>query len=237
MASRNSARDFSQLPLSFKLVEDITLDNFIVGDNDEIHYMLSHFIGSDLYQSLYLWGVSGSGKSHLLQAVCQLAAEKELMSSYLPLSESIAVPDWLDGMETFDLVCLDDLHKVAGNKEWEQALFHFYNRLKDAGGQLLMSADQAPQGLGVQLPDLLSRLSWSAVYKLNELDDEGKLQVMKDRSCVKGIPLTDEVASFILKRVGRDLEQILTTLEQLDHESLVRKRKITIPFVREIMGW
>lgn len=228
----------SQLSLSIGLRDDATFANFFPGDNDwllqAIHAQLSG--QGEAFQ--YIYGSEDSGKSHLLQAACHLADEKNLSSVYLPLDElALLSPDLLEGLENLDLVCIDDLHLIAGRSKWETAVFHLFNRLRDSGRCLIISADVPPAQLGVKLPDLSSRLAWGVTLSLQKLSDEQKNEALKLRARERGLELADDVARYILHRGPRTLRELFGMLEQLDHASLMAKRKLTIPFVRETLKW
>lgn len=228
----------SQLSLSIGLRDDATFANFLSADNTPAIAALQAQIRGCGENFQYLYGGEDSGKSHLLQAVCHLSDELGLRSVYLPLEElALLSPDLLDGMEDLDLVCIDDLHLVAGRKKWETALFHFFNRMRDAGRYLVISADAAPGQLGVKLPDLASRLAWGVTLSLQNLTDEQKNDALKLRARERGLELTDEVARYILHRGPRTLRELFDMLARLDHASLMAKRKLTIPFVRETLQW
>ena len=143
----------------------------------------------------------------------------------------------LDNVEFCDLVCLDDLQAIAGLPDWEEALFHAFNRLRDSGKQLLIAADAAPRELGIKLPDLQSRLSLALVFQLHELSDDDKLRALQLRASRRGLQLPDDVGRFILARSVRSMTVLFDTLEQLDHASLQAQRKLTIPFLKEALGW
>ena len=135
------------------------------------------------------------------------------------------------------LVCLDNLDAVAGNKDWEQALFHLCNRARESECRLLFSAAVAPRELNVQLADLQSRLSWGVVMQLPEPGDEDKLEILCFRAHRRGLVLSPEVAAYILARASRSLTDLMQILESLDRESLVQQRQLSIPFVRQCLGW
>ena len=142
----------------------------------------------------------------------------------------------LDALESLPLVCLDSLEAIAGNTVWERALFDFYNRWKEKGeGTLVVTGCSAPRKLGLQLPDLASRLDWGVSFHLDELDDEGKLSALQLRAELRGFKLPIDVGRFLLNRLSRDMRTLLTTLNQLDNASFRAKRKLTIPFVKEIL--
>ena len=233
-----TAESALQLPLSVGLRDEATLDNF--------HFLPAHGPLSPLLvkqqqpegeHSIYLHGPSGSGRSHLLQAAChQLPAGDAL---YLPLEQLGEMPaaDVLFGIEQLALVCLDNLDSVAGDDAWEQALFHLCNRARESGCSLLFSATEAPRNLQLQLADLQSRLSWGVVLQLPEPADEDKIQILRFRANRRGLQLSTEVAAYVLARAPRRLADLMRILDCLDRESLVHQRQLSIPFVKQCMGW
>lgn len=228
----------SQLSLSIGLRDDATLANFFPGDNGYLLEALKASVKGEGELFQYLYGPADSGKSHLLQALCHHADALGLRSVYLPLDElALLSPDLLDDLEALDLVCIDDLHLVAGRAKWETALFHFFNRLRDAGKCLVVSADTPPAKLGVKLPDLSSRLAWGITSALHKLDDEQKTEAFRMRARQRGLELTDDVARYILHRSPRTLRELFDMLALLDHASLMAQRKLTIPFVKETLRW
>ncbi len=102
-------------------------------------------------------------------------------------------------------------------------------------GTLIVTGCSAPRKLGLQLPDLASRLDWGVSFHLEELDDEGKLSALQLRAELRGFKLPIDVGRFLLNRLSRDMRTLLTTLNQLDNASFRAKRKLTIPFVKEIL--
>ena len=220
-----------------QLRDDATLDNFQASSAAEpvLHALKQQQLpaGEDI---IFLHGAQGAGKSHLLQACCHLAGSGAL---YLSLSElsDYAPEDVLAGIESLELVCLDDLQAVSGHADWELALFSLYNRAREAGCRLVVAADAAPRTLAVDLPDLRSRLAWGIVFHLPSADDEGKRAILQFRAGRRGLVLADEVASYIVSRAPRDLAQLLSLLDKLDHASLAQQRSLSIPFVRQTLGW
>ncbi len=206
-----------------------------------ICYSLIHYkkIYLQLHQQFfYLWGNKGSGKSHLLKGVCQYYLAQQRPALYVPLNKAqYFSPAVLENLEQQALVCLDDLQAVIGNAEWEVAIFDLINRVRETGRTLLiMSADQSPANLPVQLPDLASRLTWGEVYQLAPLNDKQKIEVLQKAAYQRGIELPDETANFLFKRLERDMKTLFNALEKLDQASLQAQRKLTIPFVKEILA-
>ncbi|MEP4146585.1 MAG: DnaA regulatory inactivator Hda [Halioglobus sp.] len=231
------AQSGQQLPLLVQLRDDATLENFLPTPATQglLQGVKALCAGSG-DSVVFLHGTRGTGKSHLLQAACHMAGDRAL---YLPLRELSVYPpeEVLSGVETLGLVALDDLDVVLGNEAWELALFDLYNRAKEWGCRLLIAANGAPRVLDVSLADLRSRLSWGVVYQLPSLNDEEKQAILQFRAARRGLSLPDEVAVFIVNRAPRDLEPLLDLLGKLDRASLVQKRALSIPFVKEALGW
>ncbi|MGM0536816.1 MAG: DnaA regulatory inactivator Hda [Pseudomonadota bacterium] len=228
----------AQLPLGVGLRDDATFANFHPGPNASLVDRLVHQLDDGGEPFLYVWGGPGTGRSHLLQAACHAASDRDRRALYLPLAELGHFPPlMLEEVERLDLVAIDDLERVMGRKRWEEALFHAFNRLRDAGKRLLIAAEAPPRQLSVKLPDLASRLTWGMTFHLRGLDDAGRLAALQLRARGRGMQLPDEVARYILHRGPRRLDALFETLEALDRASLSAQRKLTIPFVKQALGW
>lgn len=228
-----------QLPFDFSITEKNTFDNFLVSArNTELVDVIRHF-GEAGEGVAFIWGREGVGKTHLLQAFCQ-ECEKQgrLQALYLPVGKiRLFGPDVFASLHHMDLICLDDLQEIIGDKSWEESLFAFFNRSREAGVKLLVAADNPPRGLAFSLPDLASRMSWGMVYQLHELQDEDKLAALSRRAGERHMPLSREVLQYIYSRHPRDLQSLLDVIDRLDKLSLSEKRRLTIPFVRRVLGW
>ncbi len=230
-----------QLPLGVRLRDDATFANYYPGANAAALGYVERLCEADAGWTeslMYLWGSDGVGRTHLLQAACLRFEQRGESAVYLPLADVVQLgPELLDNLEQCELVCLDDLDAIAGNAVWEEALFHLFNRLRDSGRRLLLAAGAAPRELLVQLPDLKSRLTLALVFQLQTLSDEDKLRALQLRASRRGLHLTDEVGRFILTRGTRSMSALFELLEQLDQASLQAQRKLTIPFLKETLGW
>ncbi|MBB3140613.1 DnaA regulatory inactivator Hda [Halomonas organivorans] len=228
----------AQLPLGVGLRDDATFANFHPGPGAALVDRLKHQLDDDGEPFLYLWGSEGVGRSHLLQAACHAASDRDRRALYLPLEELGHFPPlMLEEVERLDLVAIDDLERVVGRKRWEEALFHAFNRLRDAGRRLVIAAEAPPRQLAVKLPDLASRLTWGMTFHVQGLGDDDRLAALQLRARMRGMQLPDEVARYILHRGPRTLEALFESLETLDHASLSAQRKLTIPFVKQALGW
>ena len=186
--------------------------------------------------SMYLFGLSGVGKSHLLHASCAYADTLGFTSLCLSFSELTQLSvDVLDGLENIDLVCLDDIQLIAGNKKWQQGVFDLYNRMVEQNKCLIITGDQSVTNLNISLPDLVSRLSWGLTEQVKPLSDEEKSFSLQYRAQQRGLYISDEVASFLINRLSRDMTSLIAALEQLDQASIREQRRITIPFIKDVL--
>lgn len=220
-----------QLPLNITLDQDNTFASFLIGKNQFLMEFLRE-AASSCCEFVYLWGSQGSGKSHLLQAI----GNQIESVIYIPLKEPGLAPEMLEGLESFQMVCIDDIDVISGQEDWQEAIFHLYNRLKDAGNGFVISANQAPNEIGITLNDLKSRLTAMTVFKLQMLSDTDKKVLLQQKAAAMGFTLGSEVAQFVLSRSSRDLHHLMRALDQLDSASLVAQRKITVPFVKDVLG-
>lgn len=141
----------------------------------------------------------------------------------------------LEGLEAFSLVCLDDLEVLAGKKDWELAIFNLYNQLRETEARLIVASDRPPKKLPMQLADLASRLTWGPCYHLFPLNDDERLDLLISSAERRGMTMSVEIATFLLQRTPRDIHFLTLLIERLDQASLAAQRRLTIPFVREIL--
>lgn len=218
-----------QLALGVRLRADAVFGSFWPGLNGEVISALQVPNSGPLW----LWGAPGSGKTHLLQAVCAATGEA---AAYFPLDRSLALPPAaLAGFERTRVLCIDDVDAVAGDLAWERTLFHLFNEAAELGTRLIFAAALPPRQAGWSLEDWRSRAGSCVVYQLRELDDEGRLEALRLRAAQRGLTLPYETSEYLLKRMPRDLRSLFDILDKLDEASLVAQRRLTIPFIRDAL--
>lgn len=226
----------AQIPLPFGNFDRFNFDQYIPGPNLQAVTSLQGLLAGTGPGFIYLWGSQGTGKSHLLQATCAGAAMEKLKVAYLPMMESAQWhPELLQGLEYLDCVCLDDLQYIAGNAEWERAVFTLYNGLAEYGNALVISSSYSPAGIPVRLADLKSRLAAGLTCHLQYPDENERLMAVRLRAHARGFELSDEVLDYLSRRVARDMHSLFNWLDRLDEATLVSKKKLTVPFVRSIL--
>lgn len=232
--TRPTMHESPQLPLDIRLDGASRLDQFVAGPNAACVAFLQRLADHFPEPLTYLDGETGSGKTHLLQGVCGAAHRRGSLSAYVPLAETgHATAGLLEGLERFSLVCIDDVDRLP--EPCEADLFRLVNRLREAGGRLLVSARVPVTALPIRLPDLRSRLSWGPSFTLQPLDDDDKLAVLQQRARLRGFELPEETGRYLLRRCERSLPYLTGLLDRLDRASLAAQRRVTVPFARQML--
>jgi len=229
--------ELSQLALPLSLQDRGVFESFWPADNEALVAYLTNLADAApqavASAGCWLWGGAATGKTHLLHAVCERLGDDAV---FLPLEHFVdAGPGILDGLGSRRSVCLDNIDAVAGVDDFELALFALLNQIADRRVLLVVSAKAAPRDCGFQLADLQSRLSRLPVFRVEPLDEVGRIQALRLRASQRGLELPDDTARFLLNRSRRDMASLYLLLDKLDTEALIAQRRLTIPFVREVL--
>jgi DnaA family protein len=235
-----------QLALAMRLRERALFDSFVTGPNQNAVAQLRASVVAGLASgsaartgaaAYWLAGPGGVGKTHLLQATCTLAIEHGSSAVYLPLSQLRGLgPEALDGWQQADVLALDDVPEVIGQRAWEQALFGLYREAEQRGARLLLAARETPARLTFALADLRSRLMAAMLLSVQPLDEPGQRQALQWRARARGLELPDETARYLQRRFRRDLATLCSLLDTIDLASLQAQRRLTVPFIRSVLA-
>ncbi len=224
-----------QLPLGVALQDRAVFASFFAGANLQAVEHVRALAGGAVTGVAWLAGGAGTGKTHLLQAVCALAGAAR-RAAYVPLGELGALGSGvIDGLRDIECLCLDDVHAVLGDAHWERALFALYCALHERGGCLIAAALAPPALLEWTLPDLASRFAASAVFQLRALDEAEQREALRLRAHLRGFELPEETARYMQRRFPRDMRTLYNLLDTLDAAALVAQRRLTVPFIRSVL--
>ncbi len=207
-----------------------SLSNYLPGCNNELLHTLKHILnGQENERFVYLWGGSGCGKSHLLQAMIQHYHQKNNATNYFDCKTQ---PDF-----HFDsklaCVAVDDVDNL--NPASQIKLFNLYNQIRDESNTVLLVSGKSPPAQLTLRQDLVTRLGWGLIYQIYELTDEEKKQAMKSHAINCGFNLPPEISCYLLRHGKRDLPSLIHTIDALNHYSLANKRQITVPLLRQLL--
>ena len=224
----------SQLALPLRLADHAIFASYLATGNETLVATLRNLANGDDGIGCWLWGASATGKTHLLQAVCEQVGDQ---SVYIPLAGlKEAGPAILEGLANRAMICIDDIDAVAGDAEWELGLFALCNQVVDAGGKIVAAARAAPRATEFELADLQSRLSALPAFQTRPLGDVETRQALQLRAEHRGLDLPDDTAQYLLNRSRRDMASLYDLLDKLDDEALRAQRRLTIPFVKEVLA-
>ena len=224
-----------QLPLNVSLDDSARFDNYYFAGNEQLIKRLRSLDCSE-GDFIYVWGAAETGKTHLSQALCHQLNERSASCVYLPLDFPSLTIDVLEGLAEVDIVCLDNFDAIIGKTEWEIGIFNLYNNLKANGKPLIITSQKSAADLDIKLKDLHSRITAMEVYRLNQLSHEEKVAFFIHRAANRGLTISQEVAQFILSRQDRSMSNLIEILEELDRSSMVLKRRVTLPLVKQILS-
>ena len=220
-----------QLLLDISSPRPPTLENFIPGHNFELLQTLKNtLINQSLERFIYVWGNSGCGKSHLLQAVAEAFVQQQLKAIYVSCEIN---SEFAFDAASLRCMAIDNVERLGAAAQIR--LFNFYNQVREEGDALfLVSGEVSPARLSLR-QDLVTRLAWGLVYQVHELNDEEKREAMKNHAISCGFELPYEICDYLLQHEQRNLPALIRVVDALDRYSLTKQRPITLPLLRELL--
>lgn len=223
-----------QMPLAVRLRDRAVFESFYPGANVESLAHMQAAARSGGRSVSWLFGPDASGKTHLLQALCTQAGASAV---YLPLAELAELgPESLEGWQESRWLCLDDIEAVVGQLVWERALFNLYREAEERGASLIVAAQSPPLALSFALADLGSRFSAASLLPLKPLEEVEQRAALRLRAQMRGLELPEEAALYLQRRFPRDMDSLYSLLDTLDEAALEAGRRLTVPFIREVLA-
>jgi len=224
-----------QLPLGVRIPDRAVFESFLAGRNREAVEHARRTAAGEVSGTTWICGPTGSGKTHLLQAICARAAATG-PAGYFPLRELAALGTGiLEGLTQLECLCLDDVDQIAGAWDWERALFSLWRGVEERGARLVVAAQSPPALLHWKLADLGSRFAAANVFQLRVLDENEQQQALQLRARLRGVELPEETSRWLQRRFPRDMRTQYELLDTLDEASLIAQRRLTVPFIRSVL--
>ena len=219
-----------QIPFSFPKFDFNKFDFFHsnIVNRETIALIDNLFRFNDKDNRIYLWGPSAVGKTHILIAT---------IKKFLNLNKEVIDLSFIDDNDTFDLgsidlFFLDDIDRADG--KIQNNLFNIFNMSENENAAIFITGSLPPNQMSLR-PDLRTRISQCLVLNLKELEDEEKKDVLLKRSYFMGINLKLEIIDYLVKNYNRNMHELIKLIEKIDKESIIQKKRITIPFVKSFM--
>ena len=219
----------NQLGLPISLDSKMLLDNFIA--NSELVNLIHQLFQDKKASEIYVYGLTGQGKTHVLQGVVLKALASDKNAIYIDCIDSFP-EHLLDFIDQLSFISLDNVDLIS--KENQEIFFDLYNRARQAGVVILVSGSSLPADLTV-MKDLKTRLSLAAVYKLEALNDELTMEALNKQMNDRNLTIDSKIYEYLFKNYSRDLNTLVSAMNQLDKASLQSKKAISIPFVKTVL--
>ncbi len=231
---------FVQMPLKIGLRDEASFATFVTEQESLAVALnsLQNALTQNSGSAFYLYGKEGGGKTHLLQAACRFITEKGRTSVYLPMADKSLplIPDVLVGLEQTPLVCLDDIELLIGDEKWEKALANLLTKSSVQGHVVILSGGQSINQWQIATQELAKALMNVLPIAVQPLEDKAEIIAALQRHSSKlGFDLPVEVGNFLVKNFSADLQELLAVLQLLEQASLVEKRRLTLPFVKQVL--
>lgn len=239
-----------QIALDLGCAPKASLANFIATGNQNLIEVLTdiksffekgshhHTLKSE-QRMIHVWGESGSGRSHILEAMQLLASDLSQLSRVLRHDSS--QDEWRqagalisENSQSFVLLCVDDVDSL--DVFAQGALFRIHNLIRESSSQVLLTSSKVPPTNLVLRDDLRTRLAWGLVFQMHALSDDEKLNALDQAAQARGLQLSNEVPQWLLRHFHRDMSSLMSLLDALDTYSLETKRAITLPLVKELLA-
>ena len=223
-----------QLTFPWNNVNKSSLEGFFT--SRENSHLLSLLKDSDFLDDLFIYGTKESGKTFLLQAMCNSYSSVSKLSLYIPLKKVMNYGvEIFESLENIDLICIDGIEEVISKIEWEKAIFNLINKALISETRLILTSSKDLKSLNFSLPDLESRIRKIQSYELHPINDKDIFDALKYISKLTSINLGDKEAKYLVTYSQRNISNLVHILESLDQLSMEMKRKITIPLIKEVI--
>ena len=187
-------------------------------------------------ENMYIYGLKNSGKTYLLQSLCNKYSKNNKSSLFLPLMDVNKYGvEIIDSIENMDLVCIDGLEAVSQNKEWEIGLFNLINNAQQTGCRLVFTSSSEEGAINFSLADLDSRIRKFQSHEIFPISDDHLLKALKKITNLRSISLGEKEAQYLITYTKRNIADLTIILESLDQLSMENKRRITIPLIKELL--
>jgi len=223
-----------QLTFPWNKVNKSSLEGFYT--SQENSHLVSILKDTNFSDDLFIYGTKESGKTFLLQALCNSYSSMSKSSLYIPLNKVMNYGvEIFESLENMNLICVDGIEEVISKIEWEKAIFNLINKALISKSRLILSSSQDLKSLNFSLPDLESRIRKIQSFELYPINDKDIFDALKYISKLTSINLGDKEAKYLVTYSQRNISNLVQILESLDQLSMEMKRKITIPLIKEVI--
>ena len=229
-----------QLIFPFQVDQKASFESFFCSpDNQNLMTRLADIVISQDANELIIHGEEGSGKSFLMQAICNELSSAEKQFAFIPMKKAFNMGvEIFQNLGSLDAVCIDDVQLIFKTQDWETALFNLINECQQSNCSLMLSlGGTRPLDESIILPDLLSRIKRMEFITLHAVQDEFFNQAIDFVAQQLDIKIEEAELEFLLKHQTRIFSLLVENIITLDNQAASLKRKITIPLIKETLNF
>jgi chromosomal replication initiator protein len=244
-----------QVPAPLKTFEGLnakyTFDSFVIGSSNRFAHAAALAVAeapAQAYNPLFIYGGTGLGKTHLLQAVGQYVAEhlsaltvryvtsETFMNDFINSLRDKRIEGFKQRYRSYDLLMIDDIQFLEGKERIQEEFFHTFNSLYEAGRQIVISSDRPPREISTLEERLRSRFEWGLITDIQPPDLETRIAILRKRVKTDGIHVPDpQVLTFIASRVSTNIRELEGALTRVVAFSSLTGRLMTVDLAQDVL--
>jgi chromosomal replication initiator protein len=251
LAPRPARHEVRDRPFQTFLNPRYTFDNFIKGDSNQLARAAASAVannpGGTSFNPLVIYGGTGLGKTHLIQAIGNSAlttgkakrviyvSSEKFTVEFVEAIQSDRAGDFINFYRSMDLLIVDDIQFFAGKEKTQDSFFHTFNELHQIGKQIVLSSDRPPKELKGLDDRLLSRFQWGLTADIQPPDLETRIAILRKKSESDGIELPQEVVECIATNVTSNIRELEGCLISLLAKASLEGREISVDLARDVV--
>jgi chromosomal replication initiator protein len=228
-----------------------TFDSFVIGSSNRFAHAAALAVAeapAQAYNPLFIYGGTGLGKTHLLQAVGQYVAEHSAALTVRYVTSETFMNDFINSLRdkriegfkqryrSYDLLMIDDIQFLEGKERIQEEFFHTFNSLYEAGRQIVISSDRPPREISTLEERLRSRFEWGLITDIQPPDLETRIAILRKRVKTDGIHVPDpQVLTFIASRVSTNIRELEGALTRVVAFSSLTGRLMTVDLAQDVL--
>ena len=228
-----------------------TFDSFVIGSSNRFAHAAALAVAeapAQAYNPLFIYGSTGLGKTHLLQAVAQYVSEHTSELSVRYITSETFMNDFINSLRdkriegfkqryrTYDVLLIDDVQFFEHKERIQEEFFHTFNSLYEAGSQIVMSSDRPPRDIATLEARLRSRFEWGLITDIQPPDLETRIAILRKKVKTDGIHVPDpQVLTFIASRVSTNIRELEGALTRVVAFSSLTGRAMSVELAQDVL--
>jgi chromosomal replication initiator protein len=238
--------------INAQLSERYTFDNFVIGKSNELAAAAAHAVSQApgrVYNPLFLYGDTGLGKTHLMQAVAHTVMERQpetritfigteqFTNEMIGSIRERTTQEFRRRYRETDLLLVDDVQFLKGKESTQEEFFHTFNALYEAGRQIILTSDRPPSEIPGLEARLVSRFQWGMVADIELPDLEHRIAILRNKAVIDHLEMTipEDVIRFIAEHVRSNVRELEGSIIKLLAYASLKHREITVDVAREAL--